>query len=121
MKRIPILVLAALILSLTLGASLGFGGDDAAAQGAPQVIGVDGVGNVGGEPVLVHILAVVHPGENAAAVARAVLAAQGARPFTSADFSLTGLDWNDDPGDVPGQVTVTQNYNDSNAPTASLA
>ena len=63
-----------------------------------------------------HILAVVPEGGNAADVAQGALAVQGARPFTSADFSLTVLDWNDAPGNGPGDVEVTQNYNPSREP-----
>ena len=106
-----------MILSLSLGLSLGLGGNEAEAKGSRQFIAIDGAGNVGGQPALVHILAVVPVGGNAADVAQGALAAQGARPFTSADFSLTGLDWNDSPGADPDFVTVTQNYNPSGDPT----
>ena len=107
-----ILGLAALLVGLTFALSLA----SPSTQAAPpaQVIAIDGVGNVGGQPALVHILVVVPPGSDAATVARGALAAQGARPFTPADFSLTGsVDWNSYPG---VDDSVTQYYNPVNEP-----
>ena len=104
--------LTAVLLGLTFALSLVA---PSAQAGLPtRVIAVDGVGNVGGQPALVHILAVVPPGDDAAQVARGALAAQGARPFTPADFSLTGsVDWNSYPG---VDDSVTQYYNPAGEP-----
>ena len=72
-----------------------------------------GVARVGGQDVLVDVLVVVQPGEDARAAALAGLRSQGARPFGSAGlgsegFTLTGLFWD--------SLPVVQNYNPVDEP-----
>ena len=109
----PLLLLA---VGLTLGLAFGLGDHRAEAQVGTRTIAVSGIASVEGQPVLVHILAVVGPNEQAGDVAAAVLAQQGARPLTSSEYSLTGsVDWNDDPGLGPG-IQAVFNYNPANEP-----
>jgi hypothetical protein len=67
----PLLLLA---VGLTLGLAFGLGEHRAEAQVGTRTIAVGGIASVEGQPVLVHILAVVGPNEQAGDVAAAVLA-----------------------------------------------
>ncbi len=80
--------------------------------GGPQVIGVFGKAG----DLVVHAWVVVPVGANASDVARQALAGQGARPFTSAEFTTTGLVWSQI---VDGTGSIVQNYNPANDPTRS--
>jgi hypothetical protein len=84
----------------------------ASAQSGPQVIGVFGKAG----DLIVHAWVVVPVGENASDVAREALANQGARPFTSAEFTATGLVWSQI---VNGTGPIVQNYNPANDPTGN--
>ena len=69
-------------------------------SGQPTAFSMLGVANVGGETAIVDVVVAVQPGQNTAEVARAALAAQGARPFESANlgsegFTVLGLVWDD--------------------------
>lgn len=110
----------ALILALVLAASFGRTGDVAAAagNGNGRTIAVTGVGSVGGEPAIVHIIAVVGPGKSADKVAAAALEAQGARALTKAEFSTLSNSW-DQFFDGTATPSVDQRYNGSDAPTGS--
>lgn len=86
------------------------GGSD----GVSRVISVLGIAKVQGEDAIVDILVEVQPGQNANEVARAALAAQGARPFESASlgsagFTVSGLVWDN--------LAVVQNYNPGSSNT----
>jgi len=107
----------ALILALVLAASFGRTGDVAAAagNGNGRTIAVTGVGSVGGEPAIVHIIAVVGPGKSADKVAAAALEAQGARALTKAEFSTLSNSW-DQFFDGTATPSVDQRYNGSNSP-----
>lgn len=100
-----------LIIAIVIALGILSSGSDASAavpSGQPTAFSMLGVANVGGETVIVDVVVAVQPGQNAAEVARAALAAQGARPFESANlgsegFTVLGLVW-----DV---LPVVQNYN----------
>ena len=62
----PLLLLA---VGLTLGLAFGLGDHRAEAQVGTRTITVSGIASVEGQPVLVHILAVVGPNERAGDVA----------------------------------------------------
>lgn len=81
-------------------------------QGGPQVVSVFGKAG----DLVVHAWVVVPVGANASDVAREALAGQGARPFTAAEFTTTGLVWSQI---VDGTGPITQNYNPANDPTGT--
>ncbi len=85
------------------------------APGKPDVIGVSGI--VPGKNLLVHIWVVVPPGSDRNEAASAALASQGARPFTSEEYTLTGLVWDQFNDSNSGNDFVVQNYNPKNDPT----
>jgi len=85
--------------------------------GKATVVSKTGIAKVQGKDVLVDVLVVVLPGQNANEAALAALQQQGARPFASAalgseGFATTGLFWENLP--------VVQNYNPSNEPGGGL-
>jgi len=82
------------------------------AQGGPQVVSVFGKAG----DLVVHAWVVVPVGANASDVAREALAGQGARPFTAAEFTTTGLVWDQI---LNGTGSITQNYNPANDPTGT--
>jgi len=83
--------------------------------GKPEVIGVTGF--VPGKNLTVHVLVLVHPGEDKNEVAAAALASQGARPFTAEEYSLTGLVWNQFNPTNPAADEVLQYYNPAGDPS----
>ncbi len=95
-------LVAALALSL-----VGRDGQTQAAGGA-ELISV--YGEVPGTDLNVHITVVVRPGETPDQAAAAALRAQGARPIQSAEFTTTGLVWDQFSDDNGGNDFVTQNY-----------
>src|SRR5687767_15276081 len=62
--------------------------------GQARVVGRFGEVNIGPIRTIVHVTVAVPPGLDGNAVAEEALRGQGARPFQSAEFSLTGLVWN---------------------------
>jgi len=85
------------------------------APGKSEVIGVSGI--VPGKNLLVHIWVVVPPGSDRNEAASAALASQGARPFTSEEYTLTGLVWDQFNDSNSENDFVVQNYNSKNDPT----
>lgn len=81
-----------------IAATLVIGGGPTGAASSPHLVSAFGQANLGGETVFVHTVSVVPGGANAAAVAAESLAAQGARPISSAEFQATGLVWTDTDG-----------------------
>lgn len=114
-----LLALAAALVALGIlssGDAADASGNGGQGSGQPTAFSMLGVANVGGETVIVDVVVAVPAGQNAAEVARAALAAQGARPFDSANlgsegFTLTGLVW-DNPA-----PPVEQNYNPGSSAT----
>jgi hypothetical protein len=87
LRRLTVLLVGALLASLLLTTG------QAASASGQQLVGAFGKANIGGQEAIVHTVSVVAPGENASAVARDSLAAQGARPISKAEFNLTGMHW----------------------------
>lgn len=77
---------------------------------------VAGVGVVPGQGLVVHVMVVVPSGQSNQTTVDAALAAQGARPITSAEYSLTGLVHDGAADGVAGGDTVSVVYNGSNMP-----
>ena len=87
------------------------------AAGGDRVVA--GVGMVPGQGLIVHVMVVVPPGQSDRAAVDAALAAQGARPITSAEYSLTGLvhDGAADAEYTQGQDEVVVVYHGGNMPS----
>lgn len=120
--RFPaILALAVALIALGILSS-GSAASAAVPSGQPKAFSMLGVANVGGEPVIVDVVVAVQPGQNAAEVARAALAAQGARPFESVNlgsegFTVLGLVWDQFSDASTTNDFVTQNYNPGSSKT----
>ena len=94
-------------------------GDEGHASSNRSIISIFGVKDRQEGNLLVHISLLVPSAANEEVAAAAALQAQGARPATpadlrSADFSTTGLVWDQFSDAVPGNDFVTQYYNNSN-------
>ena len=113
-----LLIATALVGLLLAAATVAFAAHDSADPGEPKAFSMLGLANVQGETVIVDVVVAVGPGQNAAEVARAALREQGARPFDSAEFSTTGLVW-DQFSDGTTNPFVIQNYNPANDPTGN--
>jgi len=105
------------ILALSAGLAM-FSVDSASAagNGGGRVIAVTGIGDVNGQPALVHILAQVGAGQSDQAAGNAALQSQGVRALTKAEFSVLDNSWdqffnNEDD-------FVTQRYNPDGEPLA---
>ncbi len=83
----------------------------------PRITSAFGEAQVQGRRVIVHVWVTVPAGMNENAVTRTALREQGARPFASADFTTTGLVWDQFSDGNNGTDFVTQNYNPANDPT----
>ena len=81
----------------------------------PEVIAVSGI--TPKKDMIVHVLVLVQPGADRNEAAVAALAQQGARPFTSDEFSTMALYWDQFGDNDPGNDKVIQNYNPKNDPT----
>ncbi len=114
-----ILMISILALNfIFLGVSV-FGGHG---QGKLQVVAIQGVAKVEGQDAVVEILVAVQPGENAKAKAREKLRRMypDAEEIDSSNYSLTGLDWNNDP-DFQNTSQVTFVYNGIGVPVSNDA
>lgn len=80
-----------------------------------EVISVSGI--TPKKDMIVHVLVLVQPGADRNEAAVAALAQQGARPFTSDEFSTMALYWDQFGDNDPGNDKVIQNYNPKNDPT----
>jgi hypothetical protein len=83
--------LSALIVAALRALMVVMVGGGSAGASSQQLVAAFGKANLGGETVYVHTVSVVQRGERPADVAAASLAAQGARPISSAEFQATGL------------------------------
>ena len=113
------LVATALVGLLLAAATVAFANHNSADPGEPKAFSMLGLANVQGETVIVDVVVTVQPGEDARAVALAALAEQGARPFDSAEFSTTGLVWDQFSDADPGNNFVTQYYNPADDPSSA--
>ena len=78
-----------------------------------------GQANVGSQRVIVHVTVVVPPGSDANTVAEDALRGQGARPIEPADFTLTGLVWDQFYNADNTDDHVVQNYNSFGSPVSA--
>ena len=90
-----------------------------AAQAQPRLVGRLGEANVRGQRMLVHVTVAVPPGANENDMTNDALHGQGARPIQPAEFTVTGLVW--DQFFDPGADFVQQNYNANGAPLSADA
>jgi len=101
-------------------------GDEGHASSNQNIVSIFGVKERQAGNLLVHISLLAPSAEDEGIAAAAALQAQGARPATpadlqSADFSTTGLVWDQFSDAVPGNNFVTQYYNNSNEPLGGQA
>jgi Matrixin/Carboxypeptidase regulatory-like domain len=80
-----------------------------------------GEATVRGQRVVVHVTVVVPPGFDENAIAENALRDQGARPLQPAEFTVTGLRWDQFFNSTAGDDSVTQYYNTAGEPTAAAA
>jgi len=121
--RFPLLSIVALVALATIlsggGGSAVARGDGAQGSKEPQVVAVHGVAKVQGQDAIVEILVVVPPGADVKAEAAAALREHGAREISSAEFTTTGLVWDQFLDLDSGNNSVTQYYNPSRAPSGA--
>ena len=113
----------ALALTVAIVGALGLAqsSDEGYAATESRVIAVFGVKEAPAGDLIIHITAFVPAGVDERVVADAALSAQQARRATpadlqSADFTTTGLVWDQFSDTLPGNDFVTQFYNNSNDP-----
>ena len=111
----------ALTVAVVGALALARGGDEGHAATKSRVTSVFGVKEAPAGDLIIHITALVPPGVDERVVADAALNAQRARPATpadlqSADFTTTGLVWDQFSDALPGNDFVTQFYNNSKDP-----
>ncbi len=113
------LILASLVTLALLATALT--SNPAQPAHASQVVSGFGVATVQGRPAVVEVFVAVPPGTNASEAARAAVLELGARPIDSADFTTTGLVWDQFFDANAGNNVVVQYYNPSREPaTAAL-
>lgn len=115
----PLLILVAAVIAVGAVWLAIDGGGFSAAAGEQRVVHALGVAQVQGETAFVHITVVVPPGQDERAVADAALREQGARranprDLQSAEFSTTGLVWDQFSDGNTTNDFVIQNYNPGN-------
>jgi hypothetical protein len=113
--------IAAAVLALAVVLPLSLQGTGEATD-TPRLASVFGVAQVERRDTFVHITVLVPPGRDAGAAVDAALAAQGARratpqDFQSAEFTTTGLVWDQFSDDNAGNDFVVQYFNPSSVPT----
>jgi hypothetical protein len=79
-----------------------------------------GEATVRGQRVIVHVTVAVPDGFDGNAIAENALRDQGARPIRPAEFSLTGLRWDQFFNSNAGDDLVSQYYNQAGQPLSSL-
>jgi hypothetical protein len=119
MKRRYLSILAVLILVLV--ASIGVGNEAVAAGKGQGITSAFGLAKVGGEDVLVHVVAIVNDNELPSQAPDRAQAAQGARQITSYEFSTLNMRWGQFDDTNSGNDFVTQNYNPADEPGGARA
>ena len=109
-KQLKLLGMLAVLLLVALAAT-----PTSANNGQGEVIAVTGI--VPGQDLIVHVLALVNPGQNRSDVAKDVLAGQGARALTSQEFSTISISWDEFDVLNDGNDFVEQSYNPANQPS----
>ena len=113
------LVLSVFIASILLVSTVAFPLTSFAQEpkfipGETQIMATSGI--VPGKDLIVHVVYAVPHGTDKAKAANDALAKQGARPFTSEEYSFTGLVWNQFGDSDPNNDFVKQYYNSKNVP-----
>ena len=111
--KIALTILLGLVGAFVAGLMLAGGGGEGHAATESRVISVFGVKETRAGDLIVHITALVPPGVNERVVADTALNAQRTRRATpadlqSADFTTTGLVWDQFSDALPGNDFVTQ-------------
>ena len=115
-------IFAALAIGLAIAGFVAISASNTSSAEGPTLIGAFGKVSSPSGDLYVHVLAEVPANSKASDVAAAAIAAQGARPITSEEFSLTGLVWTGsetqdvNPGDGIPQIGLA--YNSANQPTS---
>ena len=112
MKRLGLLIVLGVIF-LAASSSIAYAQNRIASRFGEAV--------VGNQRVMVHVTVAVPPGLNGNDVAEDALRGQGARPFQPAEFTTTGLVWDQFFNSNVGDDEVQQNYNNAGAPVGALA
>lgn len=116
-------IFAAFAIGLLVTGVLAATASNSSSAKSPNLIGAFGKVTSPDGDRFVHVLAEVPGNGNAADVAAAAIAAQGARPITSAEFSLSGLSWTNaaaqDVDGSNGAPDIAIQYNSDNEPTSA--
>jgi hypothetical protein len=113
-------IVAAIAIGLAITSLVAISASNTSSAQGPTLIGAFGKASSPAGDLYVHVLAEVPANSNAADVAAAAIAAQGARPITAEEFSLTGMVWTGtegqdvNPGDGIPQIGLA--YNSANEP-----
>jgi hypothetical protein len=99
---------------LMVGIFLIFAVNNLSAQG--RLASRVGEATVRGQRVVVHVTVAVPPGFDENAIAENALRDQGARPIQPAEFTVTGLRWDQFFNSTAGDDFVTQYYNPAGEP-----
>jgi len=123
MWRVALSLAAAIAVVSPLAVPKGGGLPSGEAAAPPRIISVLGVAQVQGEEVLVDIWVVVPAGEDEGAIIESALTAQGARlagpqDLQSAQYTTSGLVWDQFFDSNPNNDYVVQNYNPASDPTS---
>jgi len=115
-KRVVLsgIIVSLLIVSLVAYSLPAFAQGSNTISGKPEVISASG--KIPGKDLIVHVWAVVPPGEDRNNVAAAALAHQGARPLTNYEYTTIALRWDQFSDSNAGNDFVTQYYNPINSP-----
>jgi len=104
------------VLAVTVGLVM-LGSGSAQANGKGKVIAVTGIATIDSEPVIVHVISVVKPGQSEHAAGIAALQSQGARALTKSEFSTLSNKW--DQATPNSAVQVAMNYDGADEPNTA--
>jgi hypothetical protein len=108
------IIVSLLIVSLVVYSLPAFAQGSNTNSGKHEVISASG--KIPGKDLIVHVWAIVPPGEDRNAVAVAALAHQGARPLTSNEYTTIALHWDQFSDSNALNDFVIQFYNSANVP-----
>jgi hypothetical protein len=106
------IILSFLVVSLVVYSIPAFAQGSSASK--HEVISASGI--IPGKDLIVHIWEIVPPGQDKNKAAAAALAHQGARPFTSNEYSTIALRWDQFSDANNSNDFIIQNYNSANVP-----
>ena len=118
-KRVVLsgIIASLLIVSLVAYSLPAFAQGSNTISGKPEVVSASG--KIPGKDLIVHVWAVVPPGEDKNNVANAALAHQGARPLTNYEYTTIALHWDQFSDSSTLNDFVTQYYNPANSPVGA--